>query len=200
MKPFRLTPGILLTLALGSVLVLCGMFSATADNFLQFDRSRIDNGEWWRLLSGQLVHYGIYHLLMNLAALLVCGYAFLDDFKPGAYACVLLFLGLCVGFGIYWGNPELEYYRGLSGALHGLIIFSLLITLKQTPFINITGLLVVVVKIWHEQQSNYQATSWQQLMPVPVVVDAHLYGAISGFFCALIYFSIRYFYLRNPSV
>lgn len=199
MKRFRLTSSLLLTLLLGSTLVLFAVLPANLTDAMQFDRNQMNQHQWWRLLTGQLVHYGIYHLLMNLAALLVCGYAFLDELKADLYAGLLIVVGLCVGFGIYWGNPELEYYRGLSGVLHGLIVFGLLVTAKQTPWINASGFVLVCAKLWHEQQGDYEATNLQQLMPVPVAVDAHLYGAIGGLLCALAYLAIHSARQRHSS-
>lgn len=183
----RPTPALYLTFSLAGVLLLLGLFSSFTDNALQLDRTLIAHGEWWRLLSGQLVHYGYYHLLMNLAALIICGYVFLARCPLWIYTGLLFFSGVCVGLGVYWWNPEFEYYRGLSGVLHGLIIFGLIFTLKQTPWINGAGLVLITAKLIHEQSSGYQATDVQQLLPVPVVVDAHLYGAVSGLLFALCY-------------
>lgn len=173
------------------VLVL-GWFSSSAPNALEFDRLRIAEGEWWRLLTGNLVHYGGYHLAMNLAALLVCGYLFFVRCSVWFYSGLLLFSGLCVGLGVYLGTPEFAYYRGLSGVLHGLITFGLLYSIRQTPWINGAGLVLVAGKLLHEQSETYQATDLQQLLPVPVVVDAHLYGAISGVIFAALYAAVHF--------
>ena len=176
---------------------MLGWFSSSDNNLLELDRLRIAEGEWWRLLSGNLVHYGFYHLLMNLAALLVCGYVFFLRCNLWLYGGLLLFSGLCVGLGVYWGTPELMFYRGLSGVLHGLIIFGFLFSFKQTPWINGIGLMLVIGKLIHEQSAAYQATDLQQLLPVPVVVDAHLYGAVSGLLFALGYAAVQGYRRRS---
>lgn len=192
----RPTPAFLLTLSLAGMLLVLGWFSSPGNNPLELDRLRIAEGEWWRLLSGNLVHYGLYHLLMNLAALLVCGYVFFLRCNLWLYSGLLLFSGFCVGLGVYWGNPEFVTYRGLSGVLHGLIIFGFLFSFKQTPWINSIGLMLVVGKLIHEQSTAYQATDLQQLLPVPVAVDAHLYGAISGVLFMMGYAAVH-FYRRH---
>lgn len=180
MNNYRITPSMLVTLGLSSLILLLGLFPSVTEPLLQFDRERVLAGEWWRLLTGQIIHYGAYHLAMNLAALLLCGYVFLYSCKLSTYSLLLITLGVGVGAGIYWGNRELSYYAGLSGILHGIIVFGLLLTLKQTPWINSAGLILVLAKLWQEQASDYQATDLQQLLPVPVAVDAHLYGALAG--------------------
>lgn len=183
-----LTPSLWLTLGLSTLILLLGLFPSITEPLLQLDRNRVDAGEYWRLLSGQIVHYGVYHLLMNIAALLLCGIIFLSSCSLVTYSSLLLFTGSCVGLGIYWGNPELHYYAGLSGVLHGLIIFGLLSTIRQTPWINSIGLVLVAAKLWQEQGSEYQATDLQKLLPVPVAVDSHLYGALGGLAFSLIFF------------
>lgn len=193
----RTTPALWLTLSLAGVLLVLGWFSSSDNNLLELDRLRIAEGEWWRLLSGNLVHYGFYHLLMNFAALLVCGYVFFLRCNLWLYSGLLLFSGLCVGLGVYWGTPEFMFYRGLSGVLHGLIIFGFLFSFKQTPWINGIGLMLVMGKLIHEQSAAYQATDLQQLLPVPVVVDAHLYGAVSGLLFALGYAAVQGYRRRS---
>ena len=49
----------------------------------------------------------------------------------------------------------------------------------------------------HEQSSAYQATDLPQLLPVPVVVDAHLYGAVSGLLFALGYAAVQGYRRRS---
>jgi len=44
---------------------------AGLQNTLRFSRNDIFAGEWWRLLTGNLVHLGYSHLLLNLAGLAV---------------------------------------------------------------------------------------------------------------------------------
>ena len=94
MNPPRPTPAFWLTLSLACALLVLGIFSSPDNNPLELDRLRVVQGEWWRLLSGNLVHYGLYHLLMNLAALLVCGYVFFLRCSLWLYSGLLLFSGL----------------------------------------------------------------------------------------------------------
>ena len=57
--------------------------------------------------------------------------------------------------------------------------------------------MLVMGKLIHEQSAAYQATDLQQLLPVPVVVDAHLYGAVSGLLFALGYAAVQGYRRRS---
>jgi len=178
MSKHPLSGSLTFTLSLTLVTLLLAAVQGWSEPWLEFNRSAIDQGQWWRLVTGHWVHYGVYHLLMNSAALLLCGYVLLIDLKPGHYVALLLTCLLSVGLGLYWGNPQLGYYAGLSGVLHGLLVAGLLLGLHQAPRLYALALLVVAVKIVREQWPGFDTT--HVLLPVPVAVDAHLYGAATG--------------------
>lgn len=178
----RITPSLWLSICLCALLLALGAFPTITEPLLQFDRQRIESGEWWRLLSGQIVHYGVYHLLMNVAALALCGFVLLRYLSLAAYATLLLVCALGVGLGLYFLSLELEFYAGLSGVLHGLILAGLLIGLRATPLFNVAALLLVTGKLFQEQAADFDTS--HALLPVPVAVDAHVYGAAAGFLFA----------------
>jgi rhomboid family GlyGly-CTERM serine protease len=174
-----ITPSLWLTFLVSLLIVVLALFAEHSEPLLQFDRELIHQGQWWRLVSGNFVHYGLYHLLMNVSALLLCGFVLLRPISIGVY---LLLLGLCasaVGIGLYSYTPQFSYYAGLSGVIHGLIIAGLLLSIRITPVANMLVLAAVIAKLLHEQSANYAIH--HALLPVPVAVDAHLYGALGGF-------------------
>src|SRR5690606_17108642 len=179
----RITPSLWLSICLCALLLALGAFPTITEPLLQFDRQRIEGGEWWRLLSGHFVHYGAYHLLMNVAALALCGFVLLRHLGLLAYATLLLICALGVGLGLYFLSLELEFYAGISGVLHGLILAGLLISLRETPVFNVVALLLVMGKLFQEQGANFDTS--HVLLPVPVAVDAHVYGAAAGFIFAV---------------
>ncbi|WP_341936389.1 rhombosortase [Marinimicrobium sp. C2-29] len=174
----RLTPSLQLTLILAITLLLLGVLPSWSEPLLEFNRAAIDDGQWWRLLTGQWVHYGAYHLAMNLGAFVLCGYILFRDASLKHYATLLLLCLLGVGLGLFFFSPELDYYAGLSGALHGLLVGGILLTFREMPWMNGAALLVVAAKIVQEQWPGFDTS--HPLLPVPVAVDAHLYGALVG--------------------
>src|SRR5690606_37704248 len=100
-----LSPSLCFTLLLGSLLLALGLFAPITEPLLQFDRASIIQGQGWRLFTSQLIHYGIYHLAMNIVALLLCGYLLLQQLTPMRYAGLLVTCLIGVGFGLYYGHP-----------------------------------------------------------------------------------------------
>ncbi len=149
-------------------------------NFLSLTRTSISQGQIWRLFTGNLVHFGWPHTLMNLAAFLLCSMALLSELNPVRFSSLFICCCLAVGLGIYWFNPEYTTYAGLSGAIHGLIVAGLWYSRRHPLWLRLAALAVVIGKIAQEHAANYQANELQALIPVPVAVDAHLYGAIAG--------------------
>lgn len=173
-----LSPSLCFTLLLGSLLLALGLFAPITEPLLQFDRASITQGHWWRLFTSQLIHYGIYHLAMNLVALLLCGYLLLQQLTPMRYAGLLTTCLGGVGFGLYYGNPDLQFYAGFSGVLHGFIVAGLILNWRETPWIYALASLALLAKLFNEQSAGFD--TGHPLLPVPVAVDAHLYGTLSG--------------------
>lgn len=147
---------------------------------LSLEPTRVSAGEFWRLLTANLVHFGWMHTLMNAAALLLCALAFFTDYSLKKFSLLLLWCCVGVGVGIYSFNPEYSPYAGLSGAIHGLIVAGLLQARVYPIWIRVAALGLVLAKLVQENSADYQATDLQALLPVAVAVESHLYGAIAG--------------------
>jgi membrane associated rhomboid family serine protease len=81
-------------------------------------------------------------------------------------------------------SPDVEYYLGFSGVLHGILAYALTSTINR-PW-HALGLLGVAIKLAYEQLSHFNPLYLQSSIGDAVVVDAHLYGALSGALLALL--------------
>lgn len=152
---------------------------------LRFDRAGISGGEFWRLLTGHFVHLGWGHLVLNVLGLIlvwsICGRAF----SARGWCLVLLLLLLGIDVGLWFFDPGLEWYVGLSGLLHGMLMAGILMmVLAGSRDLLVLGLLVVAKVIW-EQLSGPLPGS-EGLAGAAVVVNAHLYGALAGVAAAVL--------------
>lgn len=152
---------------------------------LKFDRQAVQAGEWWRLLSGHLVHLGWAHAVMNVAALWLVIGLFGRDSSPFRLGVLLLVPALAVDAGLWFAVPGLQWYVGLSGILHGLLAGLLLLEFARGERRYFWLIFLVSVKI-----------TWETLYgPLPftaeaaggaVVVQAHAFGALGGVVAALL--------------
>mgnify|MGYP000312098150 CR=1 FL=1 len=146
---------------------------------LRFDREAIAGGAWWRLLSAHFVHLGTSHLLMNLAGLGLVAALVWERFGAAEWAALTVFSSLAVGVGLLLLNPELGWYVGFSGTLHGLIVAGCLADLRHYPRSAALLLVLVAGKLLWEQLAGALPGS-EATAGGRVVVDAHLYGALGG--------------------
>lgn len=186
MKPLLLTPTLAMSLLLVSLICTLTLFDIQVFDILNLDATKVSKGEYWRILTANFVHFGWVHTLMNVAALLLCTLALLSEASVTKYLGLLLVSCLAVGTGIYWFNPEYQPYAGLSGVIHGLVVAGLIQTRTYPLWIKAGGLLLVVGKLFQENQPGYEATDLQQLIPAAVAVESHVYGAIAGAAFALV--------------
>ena len=169
-----------------SVFIL-GWFGNSLNELLLFKRNLIQEGELWRFLTGCFVHLGLYHTAMNLAGFAFWYGLFAQHYKLSLWLTILLGIALSNGILLYLFSPEIKYYAGLSGSLHGLILFSLVLESKKDK-INVLFALALIAKIIYEQFPSYDINYLQEYMQAPVVVDAHLYGSLVGLILGLVFY------------
>jgi rhomboid family GlyGly-CTERM serine protease len=165
-----------------TIALLCVALSVGGDSlqqWLRYERAALEAGELWRLLSGHLVHLGTGHLILNLAALGVLGLLFADALDQLEWVLVSLASALAIDIGLYWLSGDVQWYVGLSGVLHGLMAAgSLSLLASRTPG-GLILLSITISKLLLEQFGG--ALPYSELTSGgPVIVDAHLYGALGG--------------------
>ena len=149
----------------------------------RFDRSALGGGELWRLLSGHLVHLGPSHLLLNLAGLGLVWALVGARLTPITWAVAAGIITFVIDAGLWYLRPSLDWYVGLSGLLHGLLVLGMLVGLREAPLESVVMLAAVGLKLGYEQLVGPLPGSTESAGG-PVVVDAHLYGAIGGLLAA----------------
>ncbi|MCU7851218.1 MAG: rhombosortase [Candidatus Thiodiazotropha sp. (ex Monitilora ramsayi)] len=167
-------------LAITAICTILGLLPERLQDLLQYELSAIQTGEWWRLVTGHLVHLGWEHTVMNLAGLWLIWHLFLNSeisLKSCVYWLPVLALGTSAGL-LLW-SPEVDWYRGLSGVLHGVLVYLLLQQVRRQPRWSILGLLLIAGKLTWEQLTGPLPGS-ESWVDGRVIVDAHLYGGISG--------------------
>lgn len=168
-----------ISLAILCVIAIIHFLPEHAQNLVNYHRTEINNGQWWRWFSGHFAHTNDMHAIMNAAALLLA--ANLHAKYLSSTNQILLVLVLCVltSLGIYLGSTYLVDYVGLSGVLHGLFVAGACKDIQEKEKTGYILLLAIVIKVVYEQVFG-ASDSVASMINAPVATDAHLWGAISG--------------------
>ncbi|MGD8938244.1 MAG: rhombosortase [Gammaproteobacteria bacterium] len=171
----------LIPISIALIVTLVALIGSDASLWLRYDRDAILAGQLWRIVTGHLVHLGWSHLAMNLAGLGLIWVIF-GSHIPWRRWLVILLVG-AIGTSVFMllFNPQLRWYVGLSGVLHTLFIAGCLADLKYRRWDSWILLVLVITKLAYEQIWGPMPGS-ESTAGGKVIVDAHLYGAIFGFF------------------
>lgn len=155
------------------------IWGQAAREWLRYDREEIANGETWRLLSGHFVHLGWSHLVLNGTGLMLIAYLVASHFSHRQWLAICLATIVGMDLGFWYLQPQLNWYVGLSGLLHGLLAAG-----------TVNGMRRREAEFWIIGVFLLGKLIYEQLLgPLPgseassggnVVVAAHLYGALSG--------------------
>lgn len=182
-----LTFRLIFVLTLTCTLLLLGIAGNLINPVLLFKHNEIMAGDLWRLLTGHIVHLGLVHTLLNLAGLNLVLNLVGDQRKIISWCFAFVFIALGISAALLAFQPKVLYYAGLSGVLHGLLVFGLVPLCKQHKLIGWGGLSIVVGKLCYEQLVQDSTLQTAKLIGAPVVSIAHAYGALLGLILALLF-------------
>ena len=151
-------------------------------NALQYERVALADGQWWRLLSGHLVHLGWRHALLNCAGLALLWMLFAREFPPRRWLWIGLLAAASIDAGLWWLQPTVGWYLGASGVLHGAWAAGACAMYRRGDGSGAALLLLLVVKLVYEQQSGASLFDGE----LPLVSAAHRYGTLGGLIGALL--------------
>ena len=172
-------------LSVALLAVLIALVPQVKEAFV-YDRTLIDNGEFWRLISANLLHTNWIHLLLNLGGMGLIWLIFWDVTDAKWQLTFLLLPVILNTLFLYYFSPDMQRYVGLSGALHGTIIAFGLADFSNNKLTSIGLLVGVTIKLGWEQIYG-SSESVEQLISATVAVDAHLWGAVAGLITGFIY-------------
>lgn len=160
------------------MLVVFALGSGVADALI-YHRPSVLAGEWWRLLSGHWVHRGGRHLVLNLVGLALIWHLFgaVLKFRNALFLIVFVALGQSISLMVIY--PDILWFEGLSGLLHGLLVAGAVLSFSRTPVVSGMVLAMLVVKLsseaWHG--GSTEMTAW---LGGSVLEESHWCGAIAG--------------------
>lgn len=175
----------LLTLGLTVAAFAIGMLPGAAAA-LQFDRTALAGGEWWRFVTGHWTHWGGEHLAWDLVVFAVFG-ALLEARSRRGFAVVVAGSALAISATVALGAPSLDFYRGLSGIDSALFaaFFAQLLGAAWRERVVLPALVPAVALLGFAGKSVYELVTGATLFVATdsnfvVVPLAHVVGAGVG--------------------
>ncbi|MBV7317442.1 rhombosortase [Shewanella sp. NIFS-20-20] len=162
-----------------SVMLLVLLAYVIDPSHLSYRRDQIAAGAWWQIFSANVLHTNGWHTLLNVLALgIICQ---LFPWRLNFLRMWALFIALCFfqGVGLYLCYPTTQGFVGLSGILHGLFAFAVIIDIRHKDPWGYILLLAMLAKVFIEQWAGpHQFTG--ELINARVAIEAHLIGIVAG--------------------
>lgn len=167
--------------AVGLVLLFLflALWPASLD-LLQYQRSDIAGGEFWRVFTGHFVHLNFSHALLNSIGTLLLACVLREEISRRDWWTLTLLAPFVISLGLWLKQPTLTGYAGFSGVLHGLLYFGVLRMLPRAPLLALAVLVLLVGRQVWEQTGFYDPDYLRSLIAGRVMPDAHLFGALTG--------------------
>jgi rhomboid family GlyGly-CTERM serine protease len=170
-------------LALAGAAVLLLLQALDAGAALEY-RCGLLAAEPWRLVTGHFVHVGWRHAAVNAVAWIAVARLFAAELPVRRQLGLLGACSLGIGLALRFADPQLDWYRGASGVLHGLFAAGALDALLEArrgagrPLLPALLLAGLWLKILVERAGgSLSPAAW---LGAAVVTPAHLYGAACG--------------------
>ncbi len=166
------------------LILLMLVFQLVGPELLRYQTVLIHQHQWWRFLSGHWVHANWVHFALNMAGFMLCVALTEPGWKLLQWLWRIIALSVGISAAFWWLQPQIGWYVGFSGVLFGVYVLAAIHSWPQQRLMSSLLLAVVVLKIILDSWSSVKITS-TDLIGVPVLVEAHLYGVITALVIAL---------------
>lgn len=145
----------------------------------RYQRAAILEGEYWRLITGHLIHGTWNHWFLNILGLALVWAIYPRYFSHASALLLCLGIALVTSMTLLVWNPAVMWYVGMSALLHGLFTAWSVLDLLHGRRMALVPLVLVGVKLAYEQMMGPLPAS-EASAGLPILVDAHLYAALAG--------------------
>ena len=132
---------------------------------LHLSEKKIKSGQVWRLVSSSLLHIGTWHIISNITATLIVGYAV--ESQLGSLKTVLCFIGSAFVSGLYMAFVyKLHEGEGASTGIYGLIAVFVMLAIKNgTVFFSPVPTIALIVLAIYTVGGMLlgKATAWEHI-------------------------------------
>ena len=168
-------------ISLISLMALIMLNQTWAESWLIYSKPDLP-WQVWRFLTASFCHTNFYHFAINSAGLIVIWQLFKAHLDWLHLSVLIPVNSMFVALALWLFNPEVIWYVGLSGTLHGVFSYAVCQDIAKKVALAWPLLLGLIIKLGFEQ-FGVEQTMMANMIEANVLVDAHLYGAIIGLAC-----------------
>ena len=132
---------------------------------LHLSEKKIRKGQVWRLVSSSLLHIGTWHIISNVTATIIVGYAV--ESRLGAVKTLLCFVGSVLVSGLYMAFVyKLQEGEGASTGIYGLIAVFVMLAVKNgtVMFSGLPLLAIIILAVYTVGGMLVgKATAWEHI-------------------------------------
>ncbi len=132
---------------------------------LHLSEKKIKKGQVWRLVSSSLLHIGTWHIISNITATLIVGYAV--ESQLGSLKTALCFIGSAFVSGLWMAFVyKLHEGEGASTGIYGLIAVFVMLSVKNgTVFFSPVPAIALIVLAIYTVGGMFmgKATVWEHI-------------------------------------
>lgn len=180
-SPFGDARSLVLLSAVMLALLLPELLGDAGRLALRYERVKLVQGEWWRIVTAHFVHLDLKHAALNALGLALLWALFVREYAVTRWLLIVLASIGAIGAGLWFLSPAIEWYVGASGVVHGVMAAGILAWIRRGERLGWALGLVLVAKLAFESLRGPLPFQGD----LPVVTVAHLYGAVGGFAAAL---------------
>ena len=151
----------------------------TLQALFHYRAENIPSHLYYLWLSPHLIHLSMLHYIINILCLGIVLFTFKNYFTPLRFFLLFAFSALMVTLGLWCCSPQVTDYVGMSGVIYGILAAGLLLSMKKHLLLSLPIYIIVAIKIVYEVFDGAHLSIQASLGNV-VIVDAHLYGYLSG--------------------
>ncbi len=145
--------------------LLTGHNKGYINHALHLSEKKIKNGQVWRLVSSALLHVGTLHIISNITATLIVGYAV--ESQLGTLKTFVCYIGSALVSGLFMTFVyKLHEGEGASTGIYGLIAVFVMLTIKNgTIFFSPVSTIALIVLAIYTIGGMFmgKATFWEHV-------------------------------------
>ncbi|CAA0114596.1 Uncharacterised protein [BD1-7 clade bacterium] len=170
-----------------ALVLICVMTQITdGREWASYNKTLIEHGQWWRILTAHFVHLDWKHYLLNMSGAALCLFVFRHDIKPIHWPISAILISIFSSLCMLTFAFDYSSYVGFSDTLYGWIFIGALAMLPKEPKLALIVMAIFGGRVTYENIVSHSLID-SFMNEGKVAVESHLFGTIGGIIYSLFF-------------